>query len=200
MTPGSVARRYARALYELAREDGAVEAIAESLRELAAAIEETGPDALAEGVLDAEARRQIGEALSAKLGRDSTLGKFVRLVAERDRLARLPEIVDWYGKVVDEAAGRVELSITAAEDLGAPEIDAIRDAFRGIARREVVPRVSTDPALLGGAIVELDGRVYDGSLKTALARLSARMAGSMNGSSATALDQKEGKRDADQSL
>jgi F-type H+-transporting ATPase subunit delta len=201
MTPGSVARRYARALYELAVEDRAVVQVGELLRAVAQAVGEVGSDALAEGVLDLEDRRKLARTLAAKVGPETTFGKFLSLVAERDRLARLPEIADWYGKLEDEAAGRVQLAITAAGELAAADVDAIRAAFRSIAKREVVTNVSTDPSLLGGAIVELEGRVYDGSVKTALARLSSRMAGTTNGAGATQMTAKrERKRDADQSV
>ena len=200
MTSGSVARRYAKALYELAAEEKAIVEIGAALREIATAVTELGPDALREGALDADARNAIGEALAGKVGRDATLGKFLKLVAQRDRLARLPEIAQWYAKLADEAAGRVELAITAAGKLAEPQIEAIRAAFSHIAKREVVPRVDTDPELLGGAIVELDGRVYDGSVRTALARLAARMAGSMNGSTAAAVTDKEGRKNADQGV
>jgi F-type H+-transporting ATPase subunit delta len=186
MTAGSVARRYAKALYELATEDKAVVEIGAALSEVGAAVSEAGADALREGALDADARSAIGDALAGKVGRDGTLGKFLKLVADRDRLGRLPEIAQWYAKLADEAAGRVEVSITAAGALAEPQVEAIRAAFKKIAKREIVARIDTDAEILGGAIVELDGRVYDGSVRTALARLAARMAGSMNGSSSTA--------------
>ena len=183
MTAGSVARRYAKALYELATEDNAVGEIGAALSEVAKAVSEIGADALREEALDADARSAIGNALAAKVGRDGTLGKFFKLVADRDRLGRLPQIAQWYAKLADEAAGRVEVGITAAGKLAEPQIEAIRAAFKQIAKREVVARIDTDPELLGGAIVELDGRVYDGSIRSALARLASRMAGSTDGSS-----------------
>jgi F-type H+-transporting ATPase subunit delta len=195
---GSVARRYARALYQLACEEGAVEQIGTGLREIAKAVEAVGVELLGEGVLDVDARRELGKTLAGGAGRDTTLGKFLLLVAERDRLGRLPEIAAWFAKLEDEAAGRVQLVITAAGELAPPELAAIRDAFRGVAKREIVTHVTTDPSLLGGAIVELDGRVYDGSIKTALARLASKMAGS-NGSSSSAHERK-GKGHADQSI
>jgi hypothetical protein len=69
-----------------------------------------------------------------------------------------------------------------------------------VAKREIVTHVTTDPSLLGGAVVELDGRVYDGSIRTALARLASRMAGSANGGKAPDIDDRKGKRNADQSI
>ena len=200
MTPGSVSRRYARALYQLATEERAGEAVGAGLKEVASAIEQLGVEQVSEGVLELDARRAIGETLASKVGKDTTLAKFLLLAAERDRIGRLPEIARWYARMEDDAAGRVQLSITTAAELAEPEIAAIRDAFRPVAKREIVAHVTTDPSLLGGAVVELDGRVYDGSIRTALARLASRMAGSTNGSGAAGNEERKGKGNADQSV
>src|SRR5688572_29251655 len=177
MTSGSVARRYARALYDLAREESAIEAIGIALAELSEAVAATGEEAVGEGVLDHDVRTRIGQALAARVGSESLLGRFLQVVADRDRLAQLPAIAQWYRRMEDEAAGRVRLDVTSASALADAELDAIRAVFRKIVNRDVVTVVSTDPDLLGGAVVEVEGRVYDGSLKTALSRLAARMAG-----------------------
>ena len=177
MTPGSVARRYARALYELARDEGNLEETAAALGEIADAIASLDEGLLASGSLDISARRKLGAAIAAPVGADSTLGRFLRLVAEKDRLAELVGVNHWFLKRLDEDAGRVRASITTVSDPSREELDAIVGAFRKIADREVVPEVFTDADLLGGVIVELEGRVYDGSIRTRLARLAARMAG-----------------------
>jgi len=177
MTSGSVARRYARALYDLASEEGSVAPTSAALAEFADALTATGTEQFAEGVLDHAARVKVGEALAARVGRETLLGRFLRLVAERDRLDQIPAIAQWYGRLEDEAAGRVRLAVTAAGELSDADVEAIRAAFRAIVKRDVVAVVSKDPELLGGAIVEVEGRVYDGSVKTALSRLASRMAG-----------------------
>jgi F-type H+-transporting ATPase subunit delta len=177
VTPGSVARRYAKALYELAAEEGAVDAIGQALAALAEAVKGVPAEQLAPGVLDAEARRKLGRALATPVGVDTTLGKFLRVVAERDRVSELPGVYYWYVKRLDEEAGRVRAGITSAVELRPNELQAVLGAFGKLAGREVVPEVVTDPELLGGVVVELEGRVYDGSVRTRLARLAAKMAG-----------------------
>jgi len=201
VTAGSVARRYAKALYELAAEDRSVEPTGVLLCQIAEAVEEAGRASFARGVLQAGARHQIGETIANKVGQDSLIGRFVRLVAERDRLADLASIAEWYAKLEDQAAGRVRVAITSPVALSDADVTAICKAFRGIAGGEVVASVNTDESLLGGAVVELQGRVFDGSIKSALARLASRMAGTMNGAGARAgAGVREGKRNADQSV
>lgn len=177
MTPGSVARRYAKALYELALEDGSVAEIANALSELATAVRQIPADQIAPGVLDGDARRKLGQALAEPVGRDTTLGRFLQVLASNDRLSELPGVYYWFVKRVDEDAGRVRAVVTSAAVLAPNQLDAVVSAFAKLAGREVVPEATTDSDLLGGVIVELEGRVYDGSIRTRLARLAARMAG-----------------------
>jgi F-type H+-transporting ATPase subunit delta len=115
--------------------------------------------------------------LAVPVGVDTTLGKFVRLLAERDRLATLPAIQEWFVRIQDRAAGRVRLSLKAATALDQSQIDAVVAAFTNVTDGNITAEVETDSSLLGGAVVELEGRVFDGSVKTRLTRLAARMAG-----------------------
>lgn len=176
MTTGSVARRYARALYELAREEGNVDETAAALVSLAEAITAAGDD-VAPGALGTEARTAVGRAIAKPFGADSTFGRFVQLVALRDRLSELPGIAEWFEKLDDEAAGRVRLRVTTAAPLDESATGAIVDVFTKLAAKNVLTESKVDASLIAGAVVELEGRVYDGSVKTKLARLAARMSG-----------------------
>jgi F-type H+-transporting ATPase subunit delta len=177
MIAGAVARRYAKALYELANEEGRVEEAGQALSQFAEAVASAEEGALTPGLLDREARRKFGAALAAPVGADTTLGKFVRLVAERDRIATLPAIYDCFVRIGDRAAGRVRLTLKAATTLEQTQIDAVVAAFGNITDGNITAEVEVDSSLLGGAVVELEGRVFDGSVKTRLTRLAARMAG-----------------------
>jgi len=177
MIAGAVARRYAKALYELAEEDGSLSSVTASMAQLSAAVAAADDGMLTPGVLDRDARRKLGAALAAPLGADTTLGKFVRLIAERDRLSTLPAINDWLIRIVDREAGRVRLMLKTATTLDQSQVDAVIAAFGSVTDGTIAAEVETDSSLLGGAVVELEGRVFDGSVKTRLTRLAARMAG-----------------------
>lgn len=178
MTGGSVARRWAKALFELAEENGRLDEVGAGLAEIAVAVGEFDHAVLAPGHLAAGARRRLGAELAAKVGTDSEFGRFLRLLAERDRLAELEGISRWFEKMGDEKAGRVRMKVLTATPIEEAELARLSDAFSGIAGCEVVAETGTDPALIAGAVVELEGRVYDGSVRSRLERLSARMAGS----------------------
>ncbi len=178
MSTSTVARRWARALFELAADGGRLDEVGGALAEIAAAAGEFDRTLLAPGNLGGDTRRRLGAELAAKVGTDTELGRFLRLLAERDRLAELVGISGWFEKMVDDNDGRVRMKVRTAEAADAGALERLTAAFTEIAGREVVAEVETDPELIAGAVVELEGRVYDGSVKTRLERLAERMAGS----------------------
>ena len=97
MTSGSAARRYARALYALAGEEGKVAETGSSLGELATAVAEVGA-VLAPGLLDGESREKLGRRMAAAVGQDSTLGiskEEYRVFAQRSHPEDLSGDVLW---------------------------------------------------------------------------------------------------------
>jgi F-type H+-transporting ATPase subunit delta len=101
---------------------------------------------------------------------------FLSLLLERDRLPHLPGIVNCYRRLLNEAKGRVEAKVVSAAGLEAALVERLREQLKGISGKEVVLQQETDPSLLGGLLVELEGRVYDGSVRTQLEKMKQRIA------------------------
>ena len=177
MSSGSVARRYARALFDLSVDAKSTDEVARDLQSLGDALDGMALDDFAPGALDLQLRERIGNAIAAKLGGSALVGNFVRLVAQRDRLAELPAIRDWFQRIRDQAEGRVRIDVASSAPLAAPQLEKIVETFSKLAGRRVTANTRVDATLLGGAVVEMEGRVFDGSVRTALKRLSERMAG-----------------------
>ncbi len=173
---GAIGKRYARALFALAEREGKTDEFGEALSEIAQAVQgliATG----AAASLDEEARSRLGRRLAEYVGGDSTLGRFLQLVVLRGRLAALPQIHEHYQALGDAEQGRVRAEVTSARSLEQEELESVIAEFARVTGRTVLARVETDAALLGGLVVEIEGRVFDGSVRTALARLADRMAG-----------------------
>ena len=168
---GAIGRRYGRALFDLATEAGSVEEVAGQLAELAEAVESLESGALAPGLLTPAQRDSLAKALVARVGGASLMAKFIGVVAANDRLDQLPGVRDQYEKLADTAAGRVRVTIRSASPLSDAEKAALKTKFESIIGRRVLETVEVDPDLLGGVTVEAEGRVYDGSVRTQLARL-----------------------------
>ena len=177
MSTTAIARRYAKALYELSAEDGLVDAIAADLGTLTEAIGDLDTDALQPGSLAADVRRRIAEKIAEALGTDSLLARFLCVLADNDRLAELPAVCDWFAKIRDVAAGRVRASVTTPAALSAADLERLTAVLSGLVGKQVVPEVAIDDSLIAGVVVEVEGRVFDGSVRTSLQRLSERMAG-----------------------
>jgi F-type H+-transporting ATPase subunit delta len=177
LSTAAIARRYAKALYELSTEDGVVDAVAADLSALTQGVRDIDAEALQPGSLGAETRRGIAAKIAQAVGEDSLLARFVQVLAENDRLAELPAIDDWFGKIHDTAAGRVRASVSAPVALSTADLERVTAVFSGLVGKQVVPQVAIDDSLIAGVVVEVEGRVFDGSVRTSLHRLSERMAG-----------------------
>lgn len=177
MTPGAIARRYGRALFELAVEGNSVAEVGAGLAELGSAIAGIDSASLAPGLLTATQREGLGKALVEKIGAKSLLGCFVGVLVDNDRLDQLPAIRESFEKLEDGAAGRVRAVVRSAVPLSDAERAALREKFEAMTGRRVLEKAEIDADLLGGVTVETEGRVYDGSIRTQLARLERLMAG-----------------------
>jgi F-type H+-transporting ATPase subunit delta len=176
---GSLARRYARALLELAREEGTLDATGQELAAVAAAFDEPRLRAVVlNPVVEAGARRRVVEGVLGALGATPSVANLVKLLADRDRLSILSQVAQAYNELVDAEIGRTRVRITSAAPLGAAEKTELTELAKRLAGTgEVVVTTAVDADLLGGVVVDIHGTVWDGSLRTQLARISRDMAG-----------------------
>lgn len=174
----SVARRYAKAIASIAEEEGALDAIGAELRTLAglAADPSMGP-ILANPLLSADSRRAIARSLGEQLRLGPMTRNFLGLLADHQRLDQLVGIADQYERIVDRKLGRVRARISTAVDLSADQQQAVGAALERLTGKKVIAERRVDAALLGGMVVEVEGKVYDGSVRTQLRRLASAMAG-----------------------
>jgi F-type H+-transporting ATPase subunit delta len=177
MIEGSLSRRYTRALFQLAREAGEEEKIGAEIEQFFSAHEQSDlRKVLTNPAFPAAARKAILKQVIAGQQLSPLTGKFLSLLLERDRLDYLPGIVSNYRRLLNEAKGRVEARVVSAMALDGASIDQLRERLRGLSGKDVVLQQETDPALLGGLFVELEGRVYDGTIRTQLEKMKQRIA------------------------
>jgi len=174
---GRLAKRYARALFELARENGTLEISGEELGRVVAAFEEPRLRLLVlSPAIAADARVQTAKAVAGALGLSKPLTNLVALLAERDRLVILPDIARWYESFLDEELGRARITIRSAAPLSLAERNELVELARRLTgRRDIVATTEVDAELIGGVVLDVGGTVYDGSVRTQLARLTKEM-------------------------
>jgi F-type H+-transporting ATPase subunit delta len=177
MIEGSLSRRYTKALFQLAREAGQEEKIGQEIESLLGAY--TGSQlqkVLTNPAFRMDSRKRILIEVSNKLQLSILTIHFLSLLLERDRLTYLPSIVTRYRRSLNEAKGRLEAKVVSARSLEPVMVDRLREVLNGISGKEMVLQQETDPALIGGVLVEFEGTVYDGSVRTQLEKMKQRIA------------------------
>jgi F-type H+-transporting ATPase subunit delta len=176
MIEGSLSRRYTKALFELAQESQQEEIIRRELEQFYAVYRNSElQEVLTNPALDADKRNNILLRVTETQQLSALTIRFLAILLARDRLKYLPEIVSCYRRLLNEARGRVEAKAVGASPLEPAMVDRLRQVLQGIAGKEVVLQQETDPGLIGGVLVELEGKVYDGSVRTQLENMKQRI-------------------------
>ena len=165
-----VARRYAQAAFEVARERGQVDRWLAELERLVELLDRTEADAfLAAPQVPFEAKQAFVEQTLADFLPE--VRNFVLLLTRRRRIRLLPRIYEEFGRLANEYRGVVVAEVTSAVPLDDADKAVIIRQLSELTGRRVILRTQADPAILGGLIVRIGDKLIDGSLKTRLERL-----------------------------
>jgi F-type H+-transporting ATPase subunit delta len=177
MLMGSIARRYAKALFSLAVDTGRVEVWAQTLESLRQAVESSADlrDVLSNPVYSKEQRRAIVEKLAAGLKLEADPANLLFLLGDRNRLAYLPAVVEVFRDLADQHLGRVRAKVTSAVKLDDVAAQAIAEKLSQAAKAKVLLEREVDPALLGGVVAQVGSLVYDGSIRAQLEDLRKQL-------------------------
>jgi F-type H+-transporting ATPase subunit delta len=171
----TLARPYASAAFELAREQKNYDHWSEMLGFMAAvAHDRTMRVALDSPRLsESEAAEMFIAVCEERIDDDGR--NFIRLLAENRRLILLPEITALYEFRRREAEGKIDAEVVSAKELDKTQIEAITQALKARLGREVHLTTRTDEDLLGGAVIRAGDLVIDGSIRGELNRLSTTL-------------------------
>ena len=179
----TVARPYAKALFDLASAERKLPAWSAAIAAAAAVVgDETAQRALASPALDDARRAELvasvvgavegGELLATPQGKN-----LLRLLAENDRLTALPEISTQFDALKAEAENKVNVTVTSATVVDGALADQIKKALEQKLGRTVELTLGVEASLIGGAIIRADDMVIDGSVRTRLQRLAETLVG-----------------------
>lgn len=119
---------------------------------------------------------KVLDAISGRIGMNSTVRNFIAVLMDHERLDALHEVVAEYGVLADEANGIHEVEITSAKPLTQDERNLLQWKAGELAGSDVRVRWTEDAALLGGAVIKLQSRVYDGSVRGQLEQMKQHLA------------------------
>ena len=176
MRPDAVARRYARALFSLAKSEGALDAVGAAIGSATDALVEPNVMRVLTGPVKRDRKRALLSTILEALHAPSVLRDFLSLLADHGRLGHVEPIRTVFNSLLDREHGITRALIRSAAPLSPDILEEIARTFGTITGRIVKAEVRVDPALIAGVIVEVEGKVYDGSLRTELGKLQHHMA------------------------
>jgi F-type H+-transporting ATPase subunit delta len=178
-TVSGVPGRYASALFELASEEKATEAVGQQLSTFGAAIDQSDDlrRLVRSPVFSSDDQIAALEGIAGQLGVSGTTLNFLKLVARNRRLPALPEMIKAYATLLSQSKGEIAGEVTSAEPLSAQQLSDLKAALKASLGREVALSTRVDSSILGGLIVKVGSRMMDNSLKTKLQSLKIAMKG-----------------------
>ena len=165
------ARRYARAIFELAQEEGQTDQWSRQLALLRAVLEQPEVRALFDDPFQTAARRMEAADLLGIEGLGPEAMNLLRLLVDSHRTKVIGEVVDQFEILADEAAGRVRATATTAVELASADRERLSKQLTGNLGKEVRLEVKVDPAILGGLVLQVGDRLIDASVAGKLVQL-----------------------------
>lgn len=178
MRLGTLGRRYASALLNLATEQNVLDQVRRDLkdfqadwdqnRDLRAVFENPG--------VSFEARRHILSDIAAQSGMHKLVRDTLMLVSDRGRLKFLPEIVDAFEAEAEARSGRVRAEVVTATELPAEYFANLQRILEQATGKQVVVSSRIDPSIIGGVVTRVGDQVFDGSVQYRLNELKEELA------------------------
>jgi F-type H+-transporting ATPase subunit delta len=174
-----MASRYATALFDLARETNAIDAVKADLERFDTLVAEN-PDLnrlVRSPVFSVAEQLQALSAVLDRAGIGDLAAKFLKLVTMNRRLFAARDMVRGYRELVALHKGEATAEVTVAERLKDDHVAALKSALKAVSGKDVDLAIKIDPAIIGGLVVKLGSRMVDTSLRTKLNALRHAMKG-----------------------
>ena len=175
-----LARRYAKALFSLGKEQGKNEEYSELLAAIAALYDDSAVgvrDALTNPLYPLDARQKVMAQIAKSAKADTTMSSFLNLLIEKKRADILPDIAGEIQVMVDMDQNISHGSVVSAVELDSKLQKNIQATLEKITGNKVILQTEVDPTIIGGIIAKVGDLVLDGSIKTQLNGLKESIKG-----------------------
>lgn len=170
------ANRYAKALIDVLYPDKA-EAGHQQLEQFLSLLK-SEPDVrrfLENPTTAGERRKRMLAEISKALKMEQKVANFIGILADRDRLSIMEEIVETYQKFLDEKLGIVRARVTSAQALDAGQQKELSARLEKATGKQIRMEVAVDPGLIGGVVAQVGSTIYDGSVRQQLEAFKSRL-------------------------
>jgi F-type H+-transporting ATPase subunit delta len=166
----AIARRYAKALLLISKEDGQTENYRKELDGVVTLLarDKALAETISNPLYNAGQRRKVLENVVEKLGLSKVMTSFLLLLFDKGRIGFIANINDFFQQLADELKGVARASLVSATKLSKEAVEKIRTALSKRTGKEIVLEVEQDPSLIGGIVTRIGDLILDGSIKTQL--------------------------------
>lgn len=173
----TIAQHYADALAEVAISQKNADVVRGEFRDFLALLRESAQLGILLGnpAVSRANKHALAQALVERMSASRTLRNFLFVVIDQRRVRLLPEIQQAFESQLDALEGVARADVISARQLKESEKKQLRAALERLSGRRVEAHYELDPALIAGAVVRVGSTVYDGSVRTQLGRLRARL-------------------------
>jgi F-type H+-transporting ATPase subunit delta len=172
-----IAARYAKAIFDLAREANTLPALEQDLQALAETVETNAEfgDLISSPIYSREEQASSLAAIASKMGLSTLTANTLGLMAEKRRLFVLPAMIAAVKDMIAEEKGEITAEITASKALTKAQSDKLAETLKASVGKDVIVNVEVDESLIGGLIVKVGSRMIDTSIRSKLSNLQNSM-------------------------
>ena len=169
----ALGRRYAKALLDLAREQGELDSVLRDVGAMSDAWKVSSDlrEIVRNPVVPRPALKSAVDGVMDKLGCSTLVRNTVNLLADKGRLAHLEEVLQALEELAEAETGRVRVEVVSAKPLNDAYYARLTEKLNRVTDREVVLVKKQDPSLIGGVVTRVGDQVFDGSLSNRLSEL-----------------------------
>lgn len=170
MISSNIAKRYAKAFFEIAGEERKYESYHQELSQFSSLLEANKNlrEFLDNPVFDQADKKAVVTSLLQKTDISPVTANFIKLLVDKRRINVLPEIEDSYRELMDAVLKNVRVQVKTAFPLSSEMVQRLRDGLESMTGKHVEMVVMDDPSLVGGIVVRVGDTIYDGSIRTQL--------------------------------
>lgn len=172
-----IASRYATAIFELAKEDGAIDTVEADVDALDAALKASDDfrELIKSPVYSRDDQGRAIGAVAERMGLSQIMTNTLRLMASKRRLFTLPQLVTTLRERIAREKGIVTAEVTTASELSEEQRNRLVETLRAAAGRDIKLDIAVDERLIGGMRVKVGSRMVDTSIRSKLAALQNTM-------------------------
>ena len=177
MRQDTIAERYAKAFLDIGIDRGSLESLGDELARVNTLFQESEElrTLVRHPSFDVETRKRVLDELMGRVVVSPTCRNFIFLLTDQGRITLIDHVTRAFNDLVDRHLGRVRAKVTVAQPLSELNKGRVERVLSKVTSKQVIIESEVDTSIIAGVIAEVDGQVFDGSVRTRLNTLGVRL-------------------------